>query len=63
MARKGPEEVTLSSAERELVEKVAQRKGMSVEDAASVLVSSAIARRIRRKTGKAPAKIFRFPGR
>ena len=65
MSAKGPrdEDVALSDAEAEMLKMVAARKGISTEEAATSLVSSAIARRIKKKTGKTPAKVFLFPGR
>lgn len=53
--------VPLSKAERALVEQIAARDGISLEEAASRLVSEALARRVRRRTGKAPARVYVMP--
>jgi hypothetical protein len=52
------EPLSLSNAELEQVRKIARREGISVEEAASKLVQSALARRVRRRTGKAPARVY-----
>lgn len=42
----------------EQVRRIAKRDGVSVEEAATKLVQSALARRVRRRTGKGPAKVY-----
>lgn len=55
-----PDEPTaLSDREREVVERVAQMRGISFEEAASLLVQEALANRVRRKTGRRPASNVR----
>ena len=51
-------DVALSASERDLVEAIAQRHGISIDEAAARLVSDALARRVRRRTGKSPARVF-----
>lgn len=54
-----PDSVTqLSEKEMALVRRIAKRDDCTVEEAASRLVSEAIAKRVRRKTGKAPARVY-----
>lgn len=50
--------ISLTKDEYARVELVAARKGITVEEAASLLVSGAMAKRIRRNTGKAPARVY-----
>lgn len=53
-----PEEKTaFSRAEREMIQKIAQRDGVTEDEAASKLFSKALARKVRRKTGK-PARVY-----
>ena len=49
----------LSDDERKLVEQVAIERGVSVDEAASQLVSEALSKRVRRKTRRAPASNVR----
>lgn len=49
--------VMLTDKEREQVRAIAQAEGISEDEAASRMVSAAIARRVKRKTGKTPAKV------
>lgn len=58
MTLKVPESVPLTKAERALVQRVAARDGISEEEAATRLVQSALARRVRRRTGKGQAKVY-----
>lgn len=58
MTNKAPESVTLSDKEARLVRELAQRDGITQEEAATRLVQSALARRVRKRTGKAPAKVY-----
>jgi predicted kinase len=54
-----PQEVTaLNKKERALLDRIAKRDGVSIEEAASRMVSEAIAKRVRRKSGKGPAKVY-----
>jgi hypothetical protein len=52
------ESLSLSGPEMEAVKRIAKREGISEEEAATKLVQSALARRVRRRTGKAPAKVY-----
>ena len=53
-----PNAVPLTEREREVIKRIAERDGISEDEAASNLVSAALARRVRKKTGKGPAKVY-----
>ena len=57
MSDTGPQ-TTLTQREREVVRRIAARDGVSEDEAASNLVSAALARRVKKRTGKAPAKVY-----
>lgn len=57
------ESVALSARERELTQRVADLYGLTLEQAASALVQAALARRVRKRTGKAPARVYSVKGR
>lgn len=48
----------LSDKEIELVRQIAKREGISEDEAATQLVQKEIARRVRKRTGKGPAKVY-----
>jgi hypothetical protein len=52
------EQTALSERERLAIEQVAQQRGISFEDAAEQLAKEGLASRVRRKTGRAPARVF-----
>jgi hypothetical protein len=47
----------------EMVKRIADRDGITPEEAATNLVQSALARRVKKRTGKAPAKVYQIRGR
>lgn len=51
-------ELTLTQEESELAKQIARRKGITEEQAATLVVKASIARRVRKRTGKAPAKVY-----
>ena len=57
MSESGPQ-TSLTKAERELVKRIADRDGITENEAASNLVSAALARRVKKRTGKVPAKVY-----
>lgn len=63
MTQKGPESTAFSAKELELIERVAQRDGITNDEAATNLGKAALARRVRKRTGKAPAKVFKWRGK
>lgn len=58
MPPKEPDNTALSRKELEMVECIAKRDGISVDEAATNLGKAALARRVRKRTGKAPAKVY-----
>lgn len=52
------ERVSLSKNEAELAKEIANRFGLSVEEATTLIVKSCIARRMKKRTGKSPAKVY-----
>jgi len=52
------EPLALSPAERAMMERIATRDGVSIDEAATRLVQAALARRVRRRTGKGPARVY-----
>lgn len=58
MSDKGAEPTALSASEREIVKRIALRDGITEDEAATNLVKIALARRVRKKTGKGPAKVY-----
>lgn len=57
------EALQLSAAEMEQVRRIAKRDGITEEEAATKLVQSALARRVRKRTGRGPAKQYQFKKR
>lgn len=55
---KPDEQTALSEKERSAVEQVAQQRGISFEEAIEQMAKEGLASRVRRKTGRAPAKVF-----
>ena len=51
-------DTVLSKVEREIVKRIAERDGTTEDEAASKLVSAALARRVKKKTGKTPARVY-----
>jgi hypothetical protein len=50
----------LSDKEIELVRQIARREGITEDEAATQLVQKEIARRVKKRTGKNPAKVYRL---
>ena len=50
--------LNLSRDEMAALRSIAERDGITDEDAATLLVQSALARRVRRRTGKGPARVY-----
>lgn len=53
----------LSEREKSLVEQVAQQRGIPFEEAVAVLAKEGLAARVKRKTGRLPARVIDFPKR
>ena len=48
----------LSDKEMAMVKKIAEQEGRDQEEIATELVQQALARRVRKRTGKGPAKVY-----
>ena len=57
------EPLVLSKEEEALAKEIARRKGITVKEAATLVVQACIARRMRKRTGKAPARVYPMKGR
>jgi predicted kinase len=55
------EPTSLSEREREAVQRVADQRGISFEEAVEQMAKEGLASRVRRKTGRAPAKVYELP--
>lgn len=54
------ENVSVSDRERQAVEQVAQQRGITFEEAFEQMAKEGLASRVRRRTGRAPAKVIEF---
>lgn len=52
------EQTALTERERQAVEQVAQQRGITFEEAIEQMAKEGLASRVRRKTGRAPAKVY-----
>jgi predicted kinase len=52
------EPTALSERERQAVQQVADQRGISFDEAVEQMAKEGLASRVRRKTGRAPAKVF-----
>ena len=59
---KGPD-TAMTEREVELVSRVSKLYGISVEEAHTHLAKAGLARRVRRRTGKGPARVFTMRNR
>jgi predicted kinase len=57
------EHTALSERERQAIEQVAQQRGITFEEAIEQMAKEGLAARVRRKTGRAPAKVYSLPDR
>jgi uncharacterized protein (DUF2267 family) len=53
-----PEQTSLSKKEREILRRIAERDGITEDEAATNLVKAALERMVRRRTGKGPARVY-----
>lgn len=58
MSYEKDEPLVLSKGEADLAKQVAKRNGISEDEAATLIVKASIARRVRKRTGKGPARIY-----
>ncbi len=52
---------TLSKAEIAIVERIAERDGVTIEEAATRLGQQWLKDKVKRRTGKAPARVYSLP--
>jgi predicted kinase len=52
------EQTALSERERQAVQQVADQRGITFEEAIEQMAKEGLAARVRRKTGKAPARVY-----
>lgn len=52
------EHLQLSEKEMELVRRIAEKNGITEDEAATQLISKEIARRVKKRTGKGQGKVF-----
>lgn len=52
------EHTALSDMEREAVQQVADQRGITFEEAVEQMAKEGLASRVRRKTGRAPARVY-----
>lgn len=50
--------MSLTKKEAELAEQIAHQFGLTVEEATTLVVKACIARRMKKRTGKSPAKVY-----
>lgn len=60
MTRNALTSAVLSDQEMELIRMVAQRDGITEEEAATNLTKAALARRTRKRTGRGPARVYQL---
>lgn len=58
MPDSGDAQTALTAKEREIVKRIADRDGITEDEAATNLVKAALARRVKKRTGKAPARVY-----
>lgn len=54
------EHTALSERERQLVQQVADQRGITFEEAAEQMAKEGLASRVRRRTGRSPAKVYQL---
>lgn len=52
------EKLILSKAEAEVAREIADRYGMTQEEAGTLVLKACMARRLKKRTGKNPAKVY-----
>ena len=48
----------LTGTERSILKRIAERDGVSEDEAATQLVKAALERRVRKRTGRGPARVY-----
>lgn len=62
MSEQEPDHTNLTKDELAVVQKIADRDGVSLDEAATRLTKQALARRVKKRTGKAPARVYPMKG-
>jgi hypothetical protein len=57
------DQTNLTGTERAMLKRISERDGVSEDEAATLLVKAALERRVRKRTGKGPARVFEMNGR
>jgi predicted kinase len=55
------EQTALSERERQAIEQIAQQRGVTFEEAVEQMAKEGLAQRVRKKTGRGPAKVYQIP--
>ena len=55
---KGEEKLALTKDEAQLAEEIAERFGLTREEATTLVLKACMARRMKKRTGKNPAKVY-----
>jgi hypothetical protein len=58
VSEKELDRATLTKAERDMVQRIADRDGVTLDEAATRLAKEGLARRVKKRTGKAPARVY-----
>ncbi len=61
MSEHEPDFAHLTEQERDLVKRIADRDGVTLDQAATRLAKDALARRVKKRTGKTPARVYELP--
>jgi hypothetical protein len=56
-------DLVLSKEEEAMADEIAKRKGISKEEATSLVLKAGIAHRVKKRTGKTPAKVYAIKGK
>lgn len=63
MPAEEPDHTTLTRSERDVIRRIAERDGVTEDEAATRLVKTALARRVKKRTGKSPARVYPIKAR
>lgn len=55
------EQTALSEREREAIESVAKQRGITFDEAVEQMAKEGLASRVRKKTGRNPARVYSMP--
>lgn len=63
MSEQEPDNAHMTKAEKEIVQQIAERDGITLDEAATKLGQRALARIVKKRTGKSPARVYSLRGR